>query len=239
MSQTTVLCLGDSITRGKYSFDWIAVLSQKLAGFRFVNAGRDGELAYNARLRVDAELACRPDAVIVMLGTNDVNAVISDANTQRYIKKAKLPQTPTLAWYEENLCAIVGRIRASVPQARLALMSPPVLGEDLQNVANRALPDYCAAVQRVAQANDAGYLPLHEQMRGFLAAAPPAVPPLPLENGIRRPIRAALRHFLLRQSWNKISRAYGLRLTTDNIHLNRTGGLMAAELVESFLSKQI
>ena len=230
----TVLCLGDSITRGVYSFDWVSALQQKLSGWRFVNAGRDGELAYNARLRLDEELNCNPDIIVITLGTNDVNAVTSDFNTRRYIKKARLPKTPSLAWYEKNLRAIVACVRERAP-ARLALMSPPVLGEDLQNAANRVLPDYCAALQQIARENDAAYLPLHEKMREFLAATPPQVMPPPLEQGICRARRAALRHYLLRQSWDKISRAYGLRLTTDNIHLNSAGGMMAADLVEGFL----
>jgi lysophospholipase L1-like esterase len=232
---TTVLCLGDSITRGVYSFDWVGVLQEKLPACRFVNAGRDGELAYNARLRVDAELSCRPDVVIVMLGTNDVNALTSDYNTRRAAKIHHLPQTPSLEWYAENIRAIVSRARELAPAVRLALMSPPVLGEDLANVANRLLPDYCAVLQQIARDNGAEYLPLHERMREFIAATPPPVAPPLLDKGIRRARRAALRHILLRQSWDKISGKYGLRLTTDNIHLNTTGGMMAADLAEKFL----
>jgi lysophospholipase L1-like esterase len=239
MSQTqTVLCLGDSITRGVYSFDWVSVLRRKRPEFRFVNAGRDGELAYNARLRVDKELNCRPDVVLVALGANDVNALTSDYNTRRAVKLHRLPQTPSLEWYAENMLSIVARVRELAPAARLALMSPPVLGEDLANVANRMLPDYCAALRQIARDNGASYLPLHEQMRAFLAATPPPVAPPPLDKGIRRARRAALRHILLRQSWDKISGKYGLRLTTDNIHLNSAGGMMAADLVEGFLLKE-
>jgi hypothetical protein len=97
------------------------------------------------------------------------------------------------------------------------------------------LPAYCAALQQIARDNGAEYLPLHELMREFLAATPPPVAPPLLDKGIRRARRAALRHILLRQSWDKISAKYGLRLTTDNIHLNTTGGMMAADLAEKFL----
>ena len=233
----TVLCLGDSITRGKYSYNWVADLQSQWRDWRFINAGRDGELAYNARQRLAQELerAGKLDAAIVMLGTNDVNATISDVNKERCIKKANLPRTPTLEWYAENMRAIVQEIRRTRPAARLALMSPPVLGEDPQNDSNQKLIKYRAVLESLAQEYATAYLPLHERQMAYLQATPPDRPPLPLENGIRRPIRAALRHFILRQSWDAISRAYGLRLTTDNIHLNRTGGLMAKELAESFL----
>lgn len=230
-----VLCLGDSITRGKYSYDWVADLRAEFPAWQFVNAGRDGELAYNARQRLAQELACRPSAVVVMLGTNDVNSTISDFNTARAVKMWQLPQTPTLEWYAENMRAIGTEIRRVCPSARLALMSPPVLGEDPQNDGNVKLVKYRGVVKDLAQEFAASYLPLHERQMAYLQSVQPDKPPLPLESGIRRPIRAALRHFLLRQSWDAISRAYGLRLTTDNIHLNSVGGLMAKELVADFL----
>jgi hypothetical protein len=46
---------------------------------------------------------------------------------------------------------------------------------------------------------------------------------------------AAMQHFVLRRSFDSISRRRGLRLTTDLIHQNTRGATMIADLITEFL----
>jgi lysophospholipase L1-like esterase len=230
-----VVCFGDSITRGVFSHDWVGYLAKKLAGRKivFANHGRDGELAYNALQRLKAVSAEDPDYVVVLLGTNDVNATLNESSMRRYIRGAKLPQAPCLAWYTENLRDIIAGLQRQTT-ARIAIVSPPVLGETLHGWVNERVSEYAAAARTVAVQSGAHYLPLNETMAGFLAASP-SVPTVHPPVGLGFLVKVACRRFLLRQDWNQISSAYGMQLSPDCIHLNQKGGIMLAEMVENFL----
>jgi lysophospholipase L1-like esterase len=234
----TVVCFGDSLTRGVYSFNYVDVLQERLAarGFRFINRGVDGELAYNLLQRVDEVVKMQPSFVTILVGTNDVNATMSARNMRRYIKDHHLPVEPNLEWYEENLRKIVARLQHET-HARLALISPPVLSEDLRNTANARVVEYSAAVRRAAESFGAAYLPLNETQREFLGRAK-MEHPHEYHDGLREPIWAALRHFVLRQTFDRIAKANHYLLLTDGIHLNSTGGAMVADLIEEFLLKE-
>lgn len=68
-----VVCAGDSITRGQSSANWVNILERRFAagGYQFVNAGTDGDPAWNVLQRIDDIVRCQPDAVILQVGSND------------------------------------------------------------------------------------------------------------------------------------------------------------------------
>jgi uncharacterized protein (DUF2164 family) len=49
-------------------------------------------------------------------------------------------------------------------------------------------------------------------------------------------IVAILKHFFLRESWNRIGQANGFLLHTDHLHLNDLGAEMVVDLISEFLS---
>jgi lysophospholipase L1-like esterase len=213
-------------------------------GYLFFNAGRDGEVAYNALQRLDQVVSLNPDTVVVLLGANDVNAVmpvpeprsrlrVSERNTRRYVRGARLPQEPSLEWFKENMERILRALEERT-RARLAVLSLPVLGEDLEHPANLRAAAYSAVIKDVAEASGVSYLPLHERQVQYLRQHP-SRDPRAFGDGLGLVLAAAARRLLLRQSWERISRSYRLQLTTDTIHLNDRGGKMVAELVEAFL----
>ena len=60
-----VVCLGASIVRGQFSANFVDMLKTRLSDFQFVNAGVNGDLAYNVLRRLDAVLAQQPRQVEV------------------------------------------------------------------------------------------------------------------------------------------------------------------------------
>jgi lysophospholipase L1-like esterase len=64
--KTTVICLGDSITKGMVSYDWVRELSRKMPEFRFLNHGINGDLAYNVLKRLEPVIAAKPDVVVIL-----------------------------------------------------------------------------------------------------------------------------------------------------------------------------
>jgi len=231
----TVVCLGDSITRGKWSADWVGRLSREWGerGYRFVNAGGDAELAWNALERLDDAIRAKPDLVTVLLGTNDVNATLSPAIARWYVGRAKLPQEPTLAWYLETMERVVTRLSGET-SARVGLCSLTLLGEDPGDPANKRMEEYSAGIRALARVRGAAYLPLHERLREHLTANPPR-DPRPPRPGMGPILKARFKHSVLRRSWDDISRENGYGLLTDGIHLNDTAGGIVADLVVDFM----
>ncbi|MFV8052550.1 SGNH/GDSL hydrolase family protein [Mycobacterium sp. 48b] len=86
-----IVCAGDSITRGKLSADYIAMLRQRPVGERaeFVRAGVNGDLAHNLLQRLDTVIAADPDVVTVLIGTNDARAGICTEAARRAIRRKR------------------------------------------------------------------------------------------------------------------------------------------------------
>src|SRR5258708_32204639 len=108
-----VECLGASLTAGTVSCDCLELLRARpsLAGFRFVNHGVNGDLAWNGLERLDRVIADRPHLDTILIGTNDVNATMRKRNLLRDKAFNKLPTEPTLTWYECHLRNIVKRMK--------------------------------------------------------------------------------------------------------------------------------
>jgi lysophospholipase L1-like esterase len=235
----TVVCFGASLTSGTVSFNYVDLLQARpsLAGFRFINHGVNGDLAWNGLQRLDAVIADKPDYVSILIGTNDVNATLSERNRQRYLSFNHLPTDPTLEWYTETMERIVWRLQAET-KARLALHSLAVIGEDLEHEANRQVERYNEVIRRLAEKEQLTYLPLHERMVAYLReheADRAGLPPrLEYRDGLHNVGNATALH-AMGLSWDEVSRRNGLLLTTDTLHLNSRGAGMIADLIEGWL----
>ena len=230
---TLVVCAGDSITQGQVSANYVNRLKADFEprGHQFVNAGINGQLAYNLAQRLDAIIACRPDVVTLLVGTNDVNAGFDDEWQQRYRKQQHLPVAPTMAWYRENIEAILTRLRDET-DARIAVIEIPILGEDLSSRMNALVDDYNAELRAAATAHGAPCLPLNAELR---AALPVDHRPAPYDGSVSLVAKAAMGHLLLRRSWDDVGRRNGLALLTDHIHLNDRAAGVLADLISGFL----
>ncbi len=236
-TSTLVACVGDSLTVGQFSADWVGMLADRLGphGYEFVNAGVNGNLAWNVRQRLDEVIACDPDVVTLLVGSNDVLATLSPAHEARYRRYQRLPERPTLEWYDENVARILDRL-ATETRARLVVLDLPVLGEALDSEPNRRVERYNAVLRERCEQRRVPCLPLHRR----LAALLPRDHRAPAWSGSNGPMfAAAARRLLLRQDWNTISAAQGLRLLTDHIHLNETAAALVADLVSDALTARV
>lgn len=229
-----VVCIGDSITHGTVSENYVDMLASRLGGgYIVVNAGINSELAYNALQRTGDAARCAPDYVTVLIGTNDANAAVNDENADRAVKNMKLPRRPDMDWYRYNLSQICRSLKM-IPHARIALLSLPPIGEDSTGPAFKLSADYSAVVMEVARRENVAYLPLHERMTGYLAANAHQ-PKHPYSDLDRIMYFGIFDHYILRRSYDDISRHNGFLLVTDFLHLNSRGAGMAADLIEGFV----
>ncbi|MDA8438777.1 MAG: GDSL-type esterase/lipase family protein [Propionibacterium sp.] len=228
-TRSLVVCAGDSITHGLMSADYVRMLQQGLGdrGYEFVNAGWSGDLAYNLWARLDEIIACQPDVVTILIGTNDAAAQISDEWMRGYQRDQKPLEPLTLDYYRRMLTGIVDRLLTQT-EADIALLELPLLSEDPTNQVNQLVDDYNDVIHEVADEADVPVLLLREAM---VKALPPGHP-APWFDGSKKLMGSAFaRHLVLRQAWNTISDRYGLFLLTDQIHLNdRAARLIADEI---------
>jgi lysophospholipase L1-like esterase len=238
----TVVCFGASLTAGTVSFNYLHLLEARpaLADFKFINHGVNGDLAWNGLQRLDEVIAENPDYVTILIGTNDVNATLSERNLIRYNAVNHLPVTPTIEWYEENIRAIVARLKSET-RAQLVLISLAVIGENPEHEGFKKVFLYNEVVRRIAKEEGLPYLPLHERMVAYLkehegerAQLPPQ---LEYRDGLINIGNATALH-ATGLSWDEVSRRNGLLLTTDCLHLNSTAAGMIADLIEGWLLEQ-
>jgi lysophospholipase L1-like esterase len=237
-----VACLGSSSTAGKgQAFNWIEALQSRLGQERFVlqNFGVGGDLAYNALQRLPQVIRSNPRKVVVLIGANDVLALVS-AKVRRFYRLAKkLPRDPSPEWFRANLLIIAQRLKQTT-SADLALCSLAPIGEDLNSTdpfqceINLQIRRFSAIIQEVAAEENIDFIAVYD---AFVAQ---------MKDSRRRPFsefrflpfyRDAFCTLVLGKSPDEVSRVNGWDFHTDGIHLNSRGGLIIADLVEKFIEK--
>lgn len=230
-------CAGDSITHGRVSAPYVDLLRERLGprGATFINAGTNGELSYNLLQRLDHIVQCRPDVVTVLIGTNDATASLSQLKTAKALKQKGLTEPPTPDLYRAWLTGIIQGLQSRT-DARIALLSPPPIGEQPDHPYYVRSGEYAVIAREVAQERGVGYLPLHEEMVAIIQARTDASP-LPYDERGTPVLLAMLSHYLLRRSWDEIGRRNGYLLLTDSLHLNGRGAGLVAELIKGFVER--
>jgi acyl-CoA thioesterase I len=231
---TLVVAIGDSITDGRISANYVDMLARRLggSGYAFVNSGVSGDLAFNVDLRLEHDvIAFDPDVVTVLVGTNDVAAHISDEWMQGYLKSKKPTQQPSLAWYRELVERIVDRLHEST-HARILLIEIPILGERADSVDNNRVREYNGALREIARAKNVEVVPLFQRLLDALPTTP-----APEFDGTKRLMgRAAAQRFLLRRSFDTIAGHANLTVLTDHIHLSEKGAAILSNQLETALA---
>ena len=235
MARRRVVCLGDSITRGQLSVDYVTMLSNRdsLAPCVFTNAGVNGDLTENVLRRLDTVINLQPNLVTVLIGSNDANASMSEKNSRRAARMNKLTARPAIEGFGDNVAAIVDRLAAET-SARIGLFSLPVLGEDIGSESVRRSRRYSEVLKQIAENRGIAYLPLNERQMAYLTEHGFS-PGTHYRDGVGLLGGGAFQHFVLRRPLDEISRRRGLELTTDLLHQNTRGATMIADLVEEFV----
>ena len=122
--------------------------------------------------------------------------------------------------------------------AKIAVVSLPVLGEDLESTPNQRTKEYNVLLKEIADEEQVRYLPVYELQEEYLREAQ-QTGGRPYESGGMLSIKALVRHYLLRQSFDEISRKHHFLLLTDGIHMNSRGATFIADEIESFLRSHV
>jgi len=236
-ASSPIVCLGDSITRGNLSADWVGSLRDEWQGL-VLNAGVNMQCSQNIQQRIDEVIACKPSHVTVLVGTNDLKAALSPIEGYMYQVFGDLPEVPSLETYEKTLTDIKHRLVQA--GAQVALVSPPVLGEDVQSEANKRAAEFAAVVRKVAESaggehgEQCTYLPLFEHTYSACEALPSGRP----YSGMNFFAWCCLLCWdmhILQRDLADIQKERNLGVTVDLVHLGPKAAKELADMVHGFL----
>jgi len=226
-----VVCLGDSITHGIISTNYVDALQKKYKNsFLFLNSGINGNFAYNLNQRLQGDcLDFDPDYVTILIGTNDANCHANKKVMMRYIRMQQLPQNPDENFFKENLGDILESIRRKT-NAKTAVLSLPVIRENLESEMNQRVREYSDIIMELAKKYNTAYLPLNEKQKRFLGE----IENRNTGNKIKKNILKII-SFMINRSFDKIAELNGNYLTYDGLHQTSLGAAMIEELISEFL----
>ncbi len=234
MGQSVIL-FGDSITRGQVSASFIGILRRRLSplGYDFINHGVNNDTSYNLLRRVRRVVECCPDYITILIGTNDLIASRTDASAAFYVLNKRIPQKPTMDWTIGNLRQIIRRLKSHT-SAKIALLSIPMLGEDLDTPENDRVREYNLELRHMASKESLTYLPVYESLVRHLEDmhGKPFRPSAPVT------AEFLARRLLYNESFDQFSHRKGYHLLLDGVHLNRRAAEIVARLIESFIRSE-
>lgn len=235
-----VICLGDSLTRGNRSFDYVDLLGRRLepSGYTVLNAGTNGALAWNLLQRVDRVIACEPAWVVLMVGTHDARGSENKREGARYARRMKLPQGPDESFFRTSFSELLDRLSSGC-RSRVVLLTLPPLGERGGAPIDRYVERFNEFIEEQAAERGLDLLPVGRVLRERLLAHPSETAPIygaSASNSMG--IRALIHRYLLGWDWNRISTRHEMRLLTDMIHFNGLAGEIVVEQVEHLIRTQ-
>ena len=235
-SKKVLVCFGDSNTHGNVSYNWVNDLSSQLTDYQVFNAGINSDLTYTLLKRIDDVIACKPNFITILIGTNDVNSTMGKIMEKRYQNLGRVSKdvSPNFKDFKENYIEIIRQLKAKT-QAKIAVMSLPVLGEDLAHEANQKADKYSEFVKQLATDEQLIYLPVREKQKDFLQKNPQ-----PLKHTFEEAYKllnfSVINYYLLGKNWDEISTKHGFQLTPDNIHQNSIAGGIIRDLVKDAIA---
>jgi lysophospholipase L1-like esterase len=235
-SKKVLVCFGDSNTHGNVSYNWVNDLSSQLTDYQIFNAGINSDLTYTLLQRIDDVIACKPNFITILIGTNDVNSTMGKIMEKRYqdLGRVSKDTSPNFEDFKKNYIEIIRQLKAKT-QAKIAVMSLPVLGEDLAHEANQKADKYSEFVKQLATDEQLIYLPVREKQKEFLQNNPQLLKHK-FEETYKLLNFSVINYYLLGKNWDEISTKHGFQLTPDNLHQNSIAGGMIRDLVKDAIA---
>jgi lysophospholipase L1-like esterase len=235
-SKPVLVCFGDSNTHGNVSYNWVNKVRKESPGVNVFNAGVNSDLTFSLLRRVDDVVLADPDYIAILIGTNDVNAAAYEVSEKRYRSMNRLMKDEKTGTdgFEANLKTII-QILKSRTKAKIALLSLPLMGEDLANKTNTLADEYSAVIMKIATFENLSYIPVREEQKAYLLRNPTKSRYV-FEKYPLLLARSVVLHYFFGRSWNKISQDIGNVLSPDFMHQNDTAGKMIADQVIQWIN---
>ena len=237
-NQRVIACIGDSLTHGNVGQSWVEYLRNEFPNDIFLNEGINGNTVWQVLNRLEPILTCKPDIVILMIGTNDALGSFDKNSGLRYKRNNNLPKAPTFEKYKDQLLELIERL-SEVPE--IGICTIPPIGENKDSLVNMHVKKFNEFIESIVKKKNIDLLPVSDYLWSdiSLRTYPIKQDYNPKEISIMRRIFSGIfHHYVLKKSWNDISKAKGQWILFDQIHLNERGANIVFNLVKSFISKR-
>ena len=232
-----IACVGDSLTHGNIGQSWVESLKEDLPCDIFLNEGINGNTTWQVIQRLDPILQCKPDLIILMIGTNDALGSFDINSGLRYKKNNELPEVPTFEKYKKHFNELIEKIGL---QSKIAICTLPPIGENVNSEVNKHVNLFNDYIKLIANQKKLSLLPVSAALWSDIQSRTypskleynPKVIPL-----FRRIFGGIFHHYIFKKSWNDISSAKGQWILFDQIHLNERGAKIVYKLANDFISK--
>ena len=237
-NQRVIACIGDSLTHGNIGQSWVDYLRKGFPNDVFLNEGINGNTVWQVIQRVDPILACKPDIVILMIGSNDAMGSFNEKSGLRYKRNNNLPEAPSFEKYKEQLPELIEKIG---DQSKIAICTLPPIGENVNSEVNKHVNQFNDYIKMTVTQKNLSLMPVSDAIWSDIQSR---TYPLKLEYNskampllMKRILGGIFHHYLFKKSWNDISRAKGQWILFDQIHLNERGAEIVYKLAKDYISK--
>lgn len=217
-------CLGDSLTRGQASANYLHLLEKLKPGVDFLNYGVDGELVADAQLRAEELLKSQPDGIIIMLGTNDVRHTFSKAKAKRQSQIDASANT-----FRANMEKLIGYFQEN-SKAKLVVVGIPFLDESFKSGVEVLVAEFNEILRETCLCHKLTFVDVHAPMLSDFKNSK-FHPPKVFKDVKATVYRALVLKKVFRLSWNQISDLQKSYFHTDFAHLNdRAAKIIATQI---------
>ena len=230
-----VACIGDSLTQGNLGVSWVDMLRKEFPQDVFLNEGINGELTCQVIKRIEPILQCKPEVVILMIGSNDVMGSFDKASGNRYMIRNNLSELPTFSNYKKLLPELIDYLS---DVARVAICTLPPIGEYPDSEINIYIEKFNDFIKSMAKKKNLSVLNVTDAMWDELDKRNYPVindynPHISLI--ARRMLGGCIQHYIFKKPWDRVGRSKGQWLLFDQIHLGERGARVMYELTKKFI----
>jgi lysophospholipase L1-like esterase len=233
--KTSLVCFGDSNTHGNVSFDWVGQIRGVLTNMAVYNAGINADLTFTLLRRIDEVILTQPDFITLLIGTNDVNAQLSDKNLKSYRDRNKITteENPSEELFIKNYSKILTQLKSKT-KAHIAIVTLPLLTENLSATSNQICQKYSDLIKGFSVQFDVDLIDLRKEQIELVSSKKNHSSSY---SKIKLAISVFL-HYTFGLSWTSIGNVFGNQTSPDNIHLNEKTGNILSQLVLNWINKK-
>lgn len=228
--QPTIVLLGDSLTQGSMSFDYVSELAARYPATHFINAGKNARLSVQLLEQIAPLHNCNVSEVIVFIGDNDIFSHTFPPYAEFYRTHWDLQEKPTPASFLHNIQQIASTLKNK--GIKTTFVSPALVAGSSRFL---DAADYVQVLKHTAAQYGAGYIALNEEIAKKYALNPRlnaiCAADIEYNHFIRNNYVALFRHYWFGTSWTGIAKTRQLEYTHDCVHLDEQGGQILMSLL--------